>query len=86
MADASEPSPVTEASVTAQPPEAVGLAPGGGRRQAAVLFIFFTALMDVVALGLMIPVLPNLIKHFVGAGLSDADATARAAHYTLYFT
>ena len=37
-------------------------------RPRAVLFIFFTALMDVVALGLMIPVLPNLIKHFVGAG------------------
>ena len=76
---------VTETTVAAQHPVTESLTPRGPRK-AAVLFIFFTALMDVVAMGLMIPVLPNLIKHFVGAGLGDADATARAAHYTLYFT
>jgi DHA1 family tetracycline resistance protein-like MFS transporter len=75
----------TAAPVPDQPAATAALAPKGPRR-AAVLFIFFTALLDVVAMGLMIPVLPNLIKHFVGAGLDDAGATARAAHYTLYFT
>jgi DHA1 family tetracycline resistance protein-like MFS transporter len=55
-------------------------------RQAAVVFIFATAVMDILAMGLMIPVLPNLIKHFAGAGLNDALATARAAQITIYFT
>lgn len=82
---ASEQPPVTEAPVVAQPPM-TGAMPDGRKRQAAVLFIFFTALMDVTALGLMIPVLPNLIKHFVGGGLNDALATARAADVTRYFT
>ncbi|HEY5288552.1 MAG TPA: TCR/Tet family MFS transporter [Caulobacteraceae bacterium] len=48
-------------------------------RKAAVLFIFVTALMDVLALGLMIPVLPNLVKQFAGGD------TATAAQYTLLF-
>ena len=51
-----------------------------GPRKAAVLFIFFTALMDVIALGIMIPVLPNLVKQFAGGD------TALAAQYTLAFS
>ncbi len=51
----------------------------GGPRKAAVLFIFFTALMDVIALGIMIPVLPNLVKQFAGGD------TALAAQYALGF-
>jgi len=70
--------------VPAQPPVMDGAAPKGGR-QAAVLFVYFSALMDIFALGIMIPVLPNLIKHFVGAGLNDAQATAQAAHYSMIF-
>jgi DHA1 family tetracycline resistance protein-like MFS transporter len=31
----------------------------GKRRQAALGFIFVTAVMDVLSLGVMIPVLPN---------------------------
>jgi len=54
-------------------------APSGKPRRAAVLFIFFTALMDVIALGIMIPVLPNLVKQFAGGD------TALAAQYTLVF-
>jgi MFS transporter, DHA1 family, tetracycline resistance protein len=49
-------------------------------RKAAVLFIFATALMDVIALGIMIPVLPNLVKQFAGGD------TALAAQYTLVFS
>lgn len=96
MADAAPIADITQASAAAPEPSvaepsvagpsvAGADAPAKGRR-AALVFIFFTALMDVVALGLMIPVLPNLIKHLVGAGLDDAAATARAAHYTLFFT
>lgn len=49
------------------------------RRKAAVPFIFATALMDVLALGVMIPVLPNLVKSMAGGD------TARAADYTMAF-
>jgi DHA1 family tetracycline resistance protein-like MFS transporter len=54
-------------------------APSTLRRKAAVGFIFITALIDILALGLMIPVLPNLVKHFAGGD------TAIAAQYTLVF-
>jgi len=84
MADAVHTPSLTKASVAVQPPVTDTAAPDGGR-QAAVLFVYFSALLDIFALGVMIPVLPNLIKHFVGAGLSDAAATAQAAHYSLYF-
>jgi DHA1 family tetracycline resistance protein-like MFS transporter len=41
------------------------------RFKAAIAFILITALLDVVALGIIIPVLPPLIKEFAG---SDAGA------------
>lgn len=44
----------------------------GGRRKAALGFIFATALMDVIALGVMIPVLPNLVKEMVGGDYAAA--------------
>jgi len=59
--------------------EARSALPQGRPRQAAVLFIFATALLDVISLGIMIPVLPNLVKQFAGGD------TARAAQYTLAF-
>jgi MFS transporter, DHA1 family, tetracycline resistance protein len=43
-----------------------------GRRKAAMGFIFATALMDVIAMGLMIPVLPNLVKEMVGGDYATA--------------
>ncbi len=49
-------------------------------RRAALLFIFITALLDIIALGIMIPVLPNLVKQFAGGD------TALAAQYTLLFS
>ena len=48
-------------------------------RKAALGFIFAAALMDILALGLMIPVLPNLVKQFAGGD------TARTADYVLIF-
>lgn len=41
-------------------------------RKAALGFIFVTALMDVLSLGLMIPVLPNLVKEMAGGHTDDA--------------
>ena len=41
------------------------------RFKAAIAFILVTALLDIVALGIIIPVLPPLIKEFAG---SDANA------------
>lgn len=51
----------------------------GGRRQAALGFIFITATMDVLSLGVMIPVLPNLVKAFGGGD------TAAAADWNVLF-
>ena len=48
-------------------------APPAGR-QAAVIFVFITVLLDMLALGIVLPVLPKLIESFV-----DGD-TSRAAH------
>ena len=44
----------------------------GGRRQAALGFIFITAVLDVLSLGVMIPVLPELVKRFNGGDTADA--------------
>jgi DHA1 family tetracycline resistance protein-like MFS transporter len=61
-------------------------ASGGGdapqsrpRRQAAFGFIFASALMNSVSFGIMIPILPNLIRQFTGGD------TAAAAEWTLLF-
>jgi MFS family permease len=51
----------------------------GTRRQAALGFIFVTAVMDVLSLGVMIPVLPNLVKQFGGGD------TAVAADWNVLF-
>jgi DHA1 family tetracycline resistance protein-like MFS transporter len=44
----------------------------GGRRKAALGFIFATALMDVLAIGIIIPVLPHLIENFVNGDTAVA--------------
>jgi len=48
-------------------------------RKAAFAFIFFTVLLDVLALGVIIPVLPSLVKGFLGGD------TARASDVTGIF-
>lgn len=48
-------------------------------RKAAFAFIFLTVLMDVLALGVIIPVLPRLVLDFVGGD------TPKAAHLTGLF-
>ncbi len=39
----------------------------------ALTFIFITVLIDVIGLGIIIPVLPKLIENLTGGGLSDAS-------------
>jgi DHA1 family tetracycline resistance protein-like MFS transporter len=50
-----------------------------GTRRAALGFIFAASLMDILAIGIIIPVLPNLVKHFTN------EDTAAAAHYVGWF-
>ena len=37
-----------------------------GRRQAAVMFILVTVVIDVLGFGIVIPVLPKLVQQFMG--------------------
>src|SRR5436309_15899157 len=41
-------------------------------RQAAVIFILVTVTLDVLAMGLIIPVLPKLILDFLGGKMTSA--------------
>jgi DHA1 family tetracycline resistance protein-like MFS transporter len=41
-------------------------------RRAALAFIFITVLIDILAFGLIIPVLPHLIEHFLSGDVSRA--------------
>ena len=48
-------------------------APGGQRRKAAIAFIFTIVLLDVIALGIVIPVLPKLVEGMVGETARGAE-------------
>ncbi len=43
------------------------------RRQAAAAFVLVTVFLDMLSIGIMIPVLPQLIKSFVGGSVSTAS-------------
>ena len=45
-----------------------------GPRRAAVVFIFITVVLDILALGIVIPVLPRLIEDFLGGNTARAAA------------
>jgi DHA1 family tetracycline resistance protein-like MFS transporter len=44
----------------------------GAPRQAAVAFIFITVMLDMLGIGLIIPILPKLIEIFQGGNTADA--------------
>lgn len=46
------------------------------KRNPAIVFIFITLLIDVIGLGVIIPVLPKLIEQLTGGGLSEASRYA----------
>lgn len=41
--------------------------------KASLGFIFVTVLIDVIGIGIIIPILPALIKNLSGGGLSEAS-------------
>ena len=43
------------------------------KRNNALIFIFITILVDVIGLGVIIPVVPKLIEKLTGEGLSEAS-------------
>jgi DHA1 family tetracycline resistance protein-like MFS transporter len=43
------------------------------KRNPAILFIFITILIDVLGIGIIIPVLPKLLQELTGKGLSEAS-------------
>lgn len=45
----------------------------GNKRQAAIAFIFFTILLDVIGFGIIIPVIPSLLKEFTGGDMTLAS-------------
>ena len=47
--------------------------PHAGSRRPALLFIFFTVLIDVLAFGLIIPVLPHVVERLAGGTTSTAS-------------
>ena len=49
-------------------------APAEGRRRAAFIFIFVTILLDMLALGMIMPILPKLVESFVN---NDTAVAAR---------
>src|SRR6202162_1526671 len=55
--------------------------PAQPRRKAALIFIFVTVLIDMLAFGMIIPVLPILVQDFVGG-----NAARAAAMYGLFGT
>jgi DHA1 family tetracycline resistance protein-like MFS transporter len=54
-------------------------APTIGPRRAAVIFIFFTVMIDILSFGIIIPVLPHLIKSMAGGSFITA------AHWVGWF-
>ncbi len=52
--------------------------PVAAPRRAAVIFIFITILLDMLALGMVIPVLPELVKMFRGGDTASAARTLGA--------
>jgi DHA1 family tetracycline resistance protein-like MFS transporter len=52
---------------------AAGVTARGGGRAPAFGFIFASALMNAISFGIMIPILPNLIKQFAGGDTSLAS-------------
>jgi MFS transporter, DHA1 family, tetracycline resistance protein len=55
-------------------PEAASPGASAGGRSAALAFIFVTVVLDVLALGIIIPVLPTLVQSFLGGDTARAAA------------
>jgi DHA1 family tetracycline resistance protein-like MFS transporter len=68
--------------MTDEPPAGIIAAPAASApRRAAVAFIFITILLDMFALGLILPILPKLVESFV-----DNDTASAARIFGLFGT
>lgn len=47
-------------------------APAAPRHRAALAFIYVTVLLDMLAFGIIMPVLPHLVEQLAGGGIADA--------------
>ena len=47
---------------------------GAGDRRAAFGFIFVSAVASALSIGIMVPILPNLLKQFTGALLGGGES------------
>ncbi|MDB5002891.1 MAG: tetracycline resistance efflux pump [Mucilaginibacter sp.] len=62
--------------------------PAKSKKQAALGFIFATLLIDIIGLGIIIPVIPKLIEHLIKGDISQASSYAgwlTAAYATMQF-
>ena len=53
--------------------------PSGQRRKAAIAFILVTLFIDILGIGIIIPVLPDLVKELVGDSAVASDVISRGA-------
>lgn len=59
-------------SETVPAPSPASAPPAGGPRRAAFIFIFIVVLLDILAFGIIIPVLPKLVERFMSGNTADA--------------
>ena len=55
------------------PPAASGPPPEGNGRKAAIAFILLTLFIDILGIGIIIPVLPELVQELIGGKESEAS-------------
>ena len=65
--------PALAASLDRAPERSEPPSAGGGPRRAAALFIFFTVALDMLALGMIAPVLPRLIQNLMHSSTASAS-------------
>ncbi|MDC7788088.1 TCR/Tet family MFS transporter [Rhodoplanes sp. TEM] len=78
MAEAAAPTGQARPGPAKQGPDAP---PGHGRRRAAFGFVFVTVAIDMLSVGIFVPVLPRLVADFMGG-----DEVAAASMYGLFGT
>lgn len=54
-------------------PKPVSSAPAKSSRQPALLFIFITLFLDILGIGLIVPILPKLVEQFTGGSIASAS-------------
>jgi MFS transporter, DHA1 family, tetracycline resistance protein len=53
----------------------VSSAPAKPARQPALVFIFITLFLDILGIGLIVPILPKLVESFQGGSIAAASHT-----------